>query len=143
MNIWLRSTNDSVVSFTLKLAKIYNQHGVNEEIIALFNHPNTEIRIEAINVVSHLGIFEAVEILKEDYFTRTLEEQIAFFKMMEEMSMPEDIPFIREHIQHDNFYIRISVMKIMNLITVDNDNTFKVNTVTPDFTIDNNLTIAS
>jgi hypothetical protein len=143
MNNWLRSTNNSVISFTLKLAKIYNQYGAKDEIIALFNHPNTEIRIEAINVVNHLGIFEAVEILKQDYFTRTLEEQIAFFKMMEEMSMPDDVPFIREHIQHDNFHIRISVMKIMNLITVDSDNTFKVNTVTPDFTIDRDLTIAS
>lgn len=143
MNNWLRSTNNSVISFTLKLTKIYHQYGAKDEIIALFNHPDTEIRIEAINVVTHLGIYEAVAILKEDYFTRSLEEQIAFFKMMEEMSMPDDIPFIKEHVQHDNFYIRISVMKIMNLITVDSDNTFKINTVSPDYTIDNNLTKAS
>lgn len=143
MNNWLRSTNNFVISFALKLAKIYHQYGAKDEIIALFNHTDTEIRIEAINVVTHLGIYEAVEILKDDYFTRTLEEQIAFFKMMEEMSMPDDISFIREHIQHDNFHIRISVMKIMNLITVDSDNTFKINTVTPDFSIDKDLTIAS
>lgn len=143
MNNWLRSNNDSVLSFTLKLAKIYNQFGVNNEIIALFNHPNIDIRIEAINIVTHLGIYEAVAILKEDYFTRSLEEQIAFFKMMEEMAMPDDIPFIREHIEHDNFFIRISVMKTLNLITVDDDNTFKVNTSVADFTINKDLTIAS
>jgi len=143
MNNWLRSNNTSVLSFTLKLARIYNQFGVSDEIIALFNHPNVDIRIEAINVVTHLGIHEAVAILKEDYFTRSLEEQIAFFKMMEEMAMPDDIPFIREHIEHDNFFIRISVMKTLNLITVDYDNTFKVNTTATDFTIDKDFTIAS
>lgn len=142
MNDWLRSRNDSVVSFAIKLAKIYNQFGSKDDIIALFNHSNTEIRMEAIHVVTHLGIYEAVEILKKDIFNRSLEEQIAFFKMMEEMTMPDDIPFIKEHIEHDNFYIRISVMKIMNLITVDNDNTFKINNVDENFTIDKNLTKA-
>ncbi|MFA9191343.1 hypothetical protein AAGV28_08175 [Flavobacterium sp. FZUC8N2.13] len=143
MNNWLQSKNNSVISFTLKLAKIYNQFGVKDEVIALFNHPNIDIRIEAIEVVTHLGIYEATAILKEDYFTRTLEEQIAFFKMMEDMAMPEDIPFIKEHIQHENFFIRISVMKILNLIIVDEDNTFRINTITPDYSIDNDLTIAS
>ncbi|MFA9188518.1 hypothetical protein AAGV33_09975 [Flavobacterium sp. FBOR7N2.3] len=143
MNNWLRSTNNSVISFTLKLAKIYNQFSVKDEVMDLFNHPNIEIRIEAINAVVPLGIYEAVAILKEDYFTRSLDEQIAFFKMMEEMAMPDDIPFIREHIEHENFFIRISVMKTMNLITVDDDNTFKVNTTLPDFTLDNDLIIAS
>ena len=143
MSNWLRSTNDSVVLFTLKLVRIYNQYEAQEAIKALFNHTNTEIRIEAINIVNHLGIFEAVEIIKTDLFSRSLEEQIAFFKMMEEMAMPDDIPFIKEHIQHENFYIRVSVMKIMNLITVDTDNTFKVNTIAPDFSIDKDLTIAS
>lgn len=143
MGNWLRSKNDSVVLFTLKLVRKYNQFEVEDAIIALFNHPNTEIRIEAINIVSHLGIYEAVEIIKTDLFTRSLEEQIAFFKMMEEMAMPNDIPFIREHIENENFYIRISVMKTMKLIIVDDDNTFKVNTTATDATIDKNLTKAS
>ncbi len=143
MSNWLYSKNDSVVLFTLKLVRIYNQYEAQEAIKALFNHSNTEIRVEAINIVTHLGIYEAVEIIKTDLFSRSLDEQIAFFKMMEEMAMPDDIPFIKEHIQHENFYIRVSVMKIMNLITVDTDNTFKVNTIAPDFTIDKDLTIAS
>ncbi|KDN56246.1 hypothetical protein [Flavobacterium seoulense] len=143
MNNWLQSTNNSVLSFTLKLAKIYNQYGVKDEIIALFNHADIQIRIEAINVVAHLGIYEAVAVLKEDYFTRSLDEQIAFFKMMEEMAVPDDIPFVRDHIENENFFIRISVMKILNLITVDDDNTFKINTTATDFTIDKDLTIAS
>ncbi|RVT77341.1 HEAT repeat domain-containing protein [Flavobacterium sufflavum] len=143
MNNWLRSTNNSVVSFAIKLTKIYNQFGAKDDIIALFNHPNAEIRIEAINVVTHLGIYEAVEILKQDLFDRSLEEQIAFFKMMEEMSMPDDIPFIEEYVNHENFFIRISVMKIMNLITVDSDNTFKINSIDENYTIEKNFTKAS
>lgn len=143
MHDWLRSKNDSVISFTLKLVRIHNQFGVKDEIIALFNHPNQDLRIDAISLVSHLGIYEAVEILKNGLFERSLEEQIAFFKMMEEMSMPDDIPFVKEHMNHDNFYIRISVMKIMNLITVDDDNTFTINSIAENYPIDKILTKAS
>lgn len=125
---WLASTNDSVVSFALKLAKLYNQFDVKDSIIALFNHSNLDIRIQAITIVSHLGIYEAVELLKNDFFNRSLDEKIAFFKMMEDMSMPDDILFIRDYVDHENFFIRISVMKTLNLITVDDDNTFKLNT---------------
>ncbi|MEY2867996.1 MAG: hypothetical protein RIR01_396 [Bacteroidota bacterium] len=143
MSDWLRSKNDSVVSFTLKLVRIHNQFGVKDEIIALFNHSNPEIRVEAINLVNHLGIYEAVAILKTGVFERTLDEQIAFFKMMEEMSMPDDIEFIKEHMNHENFYIRISVMKIMNLITVGDDNTFTINNIAEEYQINTNLTKAS
>ncbi len=143
MSNWLASKNDSVVSFAIKLAKLYNQFGAKDDIIALFNHPNIEIRIQAIDIVAHLGIYEAAEILKKDLFSRSLEEQIAFFKMMEEMSMPDDIPFIKDYIDHENFFIRISVMKILNLITVDSDNTFRINTNNPEFASDKDLTRAS
>ncbi|HJS01083.1 MAG TPA: HEAT repeat domain-containing protein [Flavobacterium sp.] len=128
LNKWLASSNESVVSFALKLSKLYNQFNVKDEIIkVLFEHYDPEIRIQAINVVTHLGIYEAVTTLKEDFFNRTLDEQIAIFKMMEEMSMPEDIDFVKDFVNHENFFIRISAMKILNLITVDADNTFKVN----------------
>ncbi|WP_379777858.1 HEAT repeat domain-containing protein [Flavobacterium sp. GCM10022190] len=143
LNDWLRSKNDSVVSFTLKLVRLHNQFNVVAEIIDLFKHTNEEIRVEAIKLVSHLGIYEAVEILKVDLQERTLEEQIAFFKMMEEMSMPDDVEFVKAYMNHDNFYIRISVMKIMNLITVDDDNTFVINSIAEEYPIETNLIKAS
>ena len=143
MSEWLRSKNASVVSFTLKLVRIHNQYGVNEEIIALFDHPKEDIRIEAISLVNPLGIFEAVEILKSNLQERTIDEQIAFFKMMEEMSMPDDIEYIEQFINHENFHIRISVMKILNLITVEDDNTFKINSNVENYSIDTTLTKAS
>jgi hypothetical protein len=52
---WMQSSNDSVISFSLKLARIFNQYETNEYIFPLFNHPNIAIRIEAIDLISHLG----------------------------------------------------------------------------------------
>ena len=141
MTNWLNSTNDSVVSFAIKITKIYNQFDAKDKIIHLLNHPNPEIRTQVINVIDRLGIYEAVAILKQDLDNRSIEEQIAFFKMMEGMSTTEDLSFIKKYVNHENFYIRISTMKILNLIIVDTDNTFKI--INSDSKLDKNLTIAS
>lgn len=138
---WLLSSNDSVVSFTIKLTKIYNQTEANDTIITLFDHRNPEIRLQAIDAIDRLGIYEAVALLKETVFLRSMDEQVAFFKVLEEVSTSTDIEFIKEFANHENFYIRVSVMKILNLITVDADNTFKI--ISTDFSIDKNLTLAS
>lgn len=143
MTNWLYSKNDSVVLFTLKLVRIHNQFGLKDEIITLLSHSNPLIRLEAINLVNPLGIYEAVAILKDNLFERTIDEQIAIFKMLEEMSMPNDIPFIQAHMNHENFYIRVSVMKIMNIISVEEDNTYTIIENAEEVKIDTNLIKAS
>tara|TARA_R110000868_G_scaffold401085_1_gene676386 strand:+ start:1716 stop:2759 length:1044 start_codon:yes stop_codon:yes gene_type:complete len=141
---WLNSTNKTVALFALKLAKIYSQFEAKDEIIALLNHSDITIRIEAIEVLSHMGVVEAVGILKNDLSERTLEEQIAFFKMMENLHDNDDASFILQFINNENFDIKVSVMKILKVINVDDDsNTFKIITTDKEFTGSINLIKAS
>ncbi len=117
LNDWLKSGNTSVISFAIKLAKIFHQNETKDEIIALFEHPEKEIRIQAIEMVSHLGIFEATDILKNNIKERCLDEQITFFKMFEKMCTPNDVLFIMEYLDHENFDIRVSANIIIELIS--------------------------
>jgi hypothetical protein len=123
---WLKSSNDSVVSFALKLAKIYYQYEVKEIIISLLYHHNEEIRISAIQALSHLSVTESKEILKENLTKRSIDEQIAVFKLFENLSDSNDISFIKEYVNNENFEIKVSVMKILNIITEDETHTFKI-----------------
>lgn len=130
---WLESSNNSVAIFALKLAKIYNQFEAQNAIINLLSHPDATIRIEAINVLSQMGVIEAVAILKNDFHLRSIEEQIAFFKLMENMYISSDTSFISQFINHENFDIKVSVMKILKVINVDESNTFKIITTDKEF----------
>jgi len=124
---WLKSTNDSVVSFAIKLAKIYHQFDTKDEMLLLLEHSNQEIRIEAIEIISDLWISEAIDILKKDINQRCLEEQIAFFKTAEKMFTAADIPFILEYINHDNFDIRVSAQKMAALFCPSDAEKIKIN----------------
>jgi len=46
-------------------------------------------------------------------------EQIAFFKLLEELADSNDEPFILEHINHENFEIKLSALKILKNINID------------------------
>ncbi|UQD56434.1 HEAT repeat domain-containing protein [Flavobacterium sp. K5-23] len=126
INDWLKSSNDSVVVFTLKLAKIYNQFEAKDELLLLLDHQNKSIRVDAINVLAHLNAVEAIPIIKKEFSNRSLEEQIAFFNMLQNMNDISDIPFILDYLNKDNFEIRISAIKILKELNFDNFNTFKM-----------------
>jgi hypothetical protein len=116
---WLKSSNDSVVNFALKLAKVYNQFEAKEELIELLNHKSEEVRINTISALSHLNVFEAKTILKDSFNERSHEEQIVFLKMMENVYENSDKPFLLEHIHHKNFEIKLLIMDILKNINFE------------------------
>lgn len=130
---WLKSSNDSVVVFALKLAEIYNQFEAKDELIDLLDHKSKEIRVDVIYVLSHLNVMEAKKVLKSDFNERSQEEQIAFFKMMENMYESSDEPFLLEHIHHENFEIKVSALKILKVLNIDQFNIFKYMSSEPEF----------
>ena len=116
---WLKSSNDSVVIFALKLAKVYNQFDAKEELIELLSHKSTEVRINAISALSHLNIVEAKNILKNNFSERSHEEQIAFLKMMENVYENDDKLFLLEQKHHKNFEIKLLIMEILKSINFE------------------------
>lgn len=130
---WLKSSNDSVVVFALKLAKIYNQFEAKDELINMLEHKNKDIRIDVIFVLSHLIVLEAKEVLKNNFDMRSQEEQIAFFKMMENLYENSDEPFLLEHIHNKNFEIKLSALKILKVINSDKFNNIKLESLEPEF----------
>ena len=123
VNSWLESSNDSVIIFALKLAEIYNQFESKEEIIKLLYHINKKIRLESIRILSNLYVLEAKEILKAEIENRSHEEQIAFFKMMENLYESKDENFLMHYVNHEIFEIKVSVLKILKILNKDKFNT--------------------
>ena len=60
---WLKSENDYVVIFALKLSKIYNQFGMKDVLLELLEHKNEKVRLELMPVLSHLHITESKVVL--------------------------------------------------------------------------------
>lgn len=130
---WLKSSNDSAVAFALKLAEIYNQYEAKEELIDLLQHQNTTIRVKAIEVLSLLNVTEVKTKLMLDFNNLSLEEQIAFFRMLEYISDTNDVHFISNYTDHSNFEIQSISMRLLKLLNRDSFETVKSNSSDPKF----------
>jgi uncharacterized protein YihD (DUF1040 family) len=130
---WLKSSNDSVVIFALKLADIYIQFEAKEQLIELLSHKSEKIRIELISVLGNLNITEAKSVLKSNFTERSQEEQLAFFKMIENMPETSDEPFLLEYIRHENFEIKYSALKTLKIINLNKYTILKNTASEPDF----------
>ncbi len=72
-------------------------------------------------MLTHLQVSDAKEILKSSFKKRSLEEQIAFFKMLEGVFEPNDEEFIIKNSANSNFEIQYSALKILKEL---NENAF-------------------
>lgn len=116
---WLKSTNDTVTMFALKLALIYNQFEVKDTLIELLSHNNKQVRIYVIEVLTHLYGIEAKDKLKANFNELSIEEQISFFSLLEKLVAPDDEPFVEKHLFHKNFEIQLLALKILKSINID------------------------
>ncbi|MGM5469423.1 hypothetical protein ACS386_04025 [Flavobacteriaceae bacterium LMO-SS05] len=116
---WLKSSNDTVVQFALKLAVVYNQFEAKDTLMELLSHRAMPIRVQTIEVLTHLYGVEAKELLKANFNELSIAEQVCFFGMLEKLVVPTDEPFIEKHLFHKNFEIQLLALKILKSINID------------------------
>ena len=143
INPWLTSSNDSVVSFAIKLAKIYNQFESKDTLLKLLFHPNKTIRIDTIDVLNHLYVVETIPILKKEFPNLSIEEKIAFFILLENLFDNDDVLFIFENKNSTIFEIKVSANKILKEVNYDSINTSKKEIIEAGISESTNLTKAS
>lgn len=119
INHWLKSHNDSVILFSLRMAKIFNLFEIKEELLELLHHPNQKIREEAIHLLNHFFILESKDQLLESFHTRTSGEQLAIINMLENFGTDEDEAFLLEAIDHEDLEIRVTCRKLLKDINTN------------------------
>lgn len=116
---WLKSQNDSVVLFALKLAKMYNQFQVIEILLDLLNHKNKKVRICAIEILGYFQVKEMKQIIKSNFLSRSEEEKIIFFKMLEDVIEETDVDFIVENTINKNFEIKFLAFRLLKIVNIE------------------------
>lgn len=116
---WLKSQNDSVVLFALKLAKMYNQFQVIEILLNLLNHTNIKVRVCVIQILGYFQVKEMKNIIKSTFLSRSEEEKITFFKMLEEIVEEKDVDFIVENTNSSNFEIKFLAFKLLKKVNIE------------------------
>jgi len=130
---WLRSKNDSVVIFALKLLKYYSQYEGKTEFLELLNHKNDNIRLKTIELLKEFDFKDAKDDLKNNFNDKSTEDQIAFLRSLESNHNAEDEPFLLNQAKNENFKIKFSALKILKNINIKNLAKLKESSTDPEY----------
>ncbi len=130
---WLRSKNNSVVIFALKLLKFYSQYEGKTELLELLNHKDENIRLKTIELLKEFDFKEAKDNLKNNFNDRSTEDQVAFLKTLESNYKKEDEPFLLEQAKNENFKIKFSALKILKNLNINKLATLKESSTDPEY----------
>jgi len=130
---WLRSKNNSVVIFALKLLKFYSQYEGKTELLELLNHKDENIRLKTIGLLKEFDFKEAKDKLKNNFNDRSTEDQVAFLKTLESNYKKEDESFLFEQAKNENFKIKFSALKILKNLNINKLATLKESSTDPEY----------
>ncbi|PQJ78023.1 hypothetical protein [Polaribacter porphyrae] len=113
---WLVSDNDYVIIFILNIVKMFNRMETKEILLTLLHHKSKDVRLKAIETVTHFEVLEAKYILKSKFTNMSLKEKIASFLLLEKVASDEDNIFIINYTNHENFEIKHKALSILKRI---------------------------
>jgi hypothetical protein len=93
---WIISDNVSIVKLGIKLMMFYNYTNENKTIVKLVEHPNNSVRYVAISAVRFLFIFEAEQILIEQFQKEDTKNKLEIFNALSEIGSNDSENFIAQ-----------------------------------------------
>lgn len=110
---WLKSKNDTVVVFALKLADDYQQYAVHKEVVACLLHPSVSVRSQAIKTIVRLENEETPAILVDHFDKATLNNQFFILDSLRNLATAKEAPFFVKLLDHENDTIKLKAALVM------------------------------
>ena len=110
---WIHSTNPNVVNFCILMIDLFQQQDNSEHIIRLLNTPDETTRNMAIAVCGNLHLFDSKEVLKINFETETLKNQIEITKVFNLIGDETDMAFIESIIQNESITLRLEAIRTL------------------------------
>ncbi len=111
---WLKSPNDSVVLFTLKLISTYHIFGFHPEVSKCLHHPNSAVATEAIKCLQEIYTdttsAELIDFYKQSQFKA---QKLAVLKALKVIEDEEYILFLLDALNDDDNQIKLAAARAL------------------------------
>lgn len=93
---WLRSPNDSVVVFAIRVIRHFNQFETESRLLSLLNHPSVAVQREVIAFISTFGSDAGIDSLIRNYKDSPREVKPDILYCLGNVGTPEAIYFLHD-----------------------------------------------
>ncbi len=117
---FLKVKNVSVVQFTLKLIRLFNQMVEPQDLKMLIEHPDSMVRQQAIELIAELGLFDMKTFLKDQYYDLNKIEKLEVIHTLSQLGTEEDLEFLIEQSGEEDFKISLqAILALKEMIPPD------------------------
>jgi hypothetical protein len=110
---WLKSKNDTVIIFALKLSASYHQFQLYDNIVDCLNHKNDKVRLQAINCLKEIYEDTTALHLIRIYDNESVTHKLAILSALKEIASPESISFLEKQLDSENNQIKLAATRAL------------------------------
>lgn len=111
--IWLKSANDSVVIFALKLTDEFQQYHVHDEVVSCLKHQNEEVRIAAVKALKRIANEESAEIIAAGYVGETEKVKLLILRSLNMLADDKQIPFFLKALDESDDTLKLNAARTL------------------------------
>jgi hypothetical protein len=122
---WIRSSNDSVVIFSLRLIETYHWHELHNQVALQLSHPSTNVQRKAIQTLGEIYQPNTAALLIEAYEKVNKQLQFAILKVFEKAATENEVPFLVEQLKHPDNQFKLLAARAIHNCNVENRDIIK------------------
>jgi hypothetical protein len=104
---WIRSVNEYVVLFALRLAEIYYQLQVHDDVVHCLDHPSDRIRHQAIITLARLANLSTSGILMQHYPAETQANKRTILQQIFKIGGDEELAFLDAELNNPDDLLKL------------------------------------
>jgi hypothetical protein len=112
---WLKSPNETVIIFALKLAHRYHRYTEYHNVVECLNHPNELVRRQAVNTLHSLADKTTSHTLIEHFNNETYFNKLNMLNCLEDIATEDDSEFITGLLQDPDDTLKLKVARVLAL----------------------------
>lgn len=105
---WLKSSNFSVVLFALKLAEVYQEFEVHDEVVECLQHKDEKVRAQAIITLGRIANEHTASILVKHYYKDTLANRHKILQCLSNIGSDNDKDFLLSQLHDEDDSLKLA-----------------------------------
>jgi hypothetical protein len=107
LGFWIRSSNDSVSLFALKLADIYRQYAQHEAVAGSLRHTDERLRAQAIITLGSIANDGTTALLRDCYACETRKNKLLILHVLGRNGQETDTGFLEAQLHDEDMDIKL------------------------------------
>lgn len=113
---WLTSKNNSVVTFALRLASLFNCREVYNEVIQCLQNPDKQIKLNALVYLKKINSDDTAEEILKCYASSDKAVQLNILSVLQETGNENQITFLLKQLHNADHTIKLAAAKTLSCI---------------------------